>query len=142
MHITLLYKKNVMDQQQKNKEFIINYLNAVGTGVPKTRALLEKYMTDEALISHIEFFEAAFPMYEVYIDEIMAEGNRVILQARLKGTHLGDFGAIPPTFKTVDFPFVVRYEIEDNKIISHWMLADQMALMEQLGVVPSAEVVH
>jgi predicted ester cyclase len=131
-----------MDQQQKNKEFIINYLNAVGTGVPKTRALLEKYMTDEALISHIEFFETAFPLYEVYIDEMMADGNRVIVQARLKGTHLGNLGDIPPTFKTVDFPFVVRYEIEDNKIVSHWSLADQMALMEQLGVVPAAEAAH
>ena len=130
-----------MDQQQKNKEFIINYGNALN-GVPKTRALLEKYITDEALIGHIEFFEAAFPGYLVYIDEMTAEGNRVIVQARSKGTHLGDFGGIPPTLKTVDFPFVVRYEIEDNKIISHWMLADQMALMEQLGVVPSAEAVH
>jgi len=130
-----------MDQQQKNKEFIINYLNAMG-GVPKTRALMEKYITDEALISHKEFFEAAFPCYEVYIDEMTAEGNRVILQARLKGTHLGDFAGIPPTHKTVDFPFVIRYEIEDNKIVSHWMLADQMALMEQLGVVPSAEAVQ
>jgi predicted ester cyclase len=130
-----------MEQQQKNKEFIINYLNAVG-GVPKTRALLEKYMTDEALIGHIEFFEAVFPLYEIYIDEMTAEGNRVILQARMKGTHLGDFAGIPPTHKTVDFPFVIRYEIEDDKIVSHWMLADQMTMMTQLGVVPAAEAVH
>jgi predicted ester cyclase len=130
-----------MEQQKKNKEFIINYLNAL-SGVPKTRALMEKYITDEALIGHIEFFEAAFPLYEVYIDEIIAEGNKVIVQARTKGTHLGNLGTIPPTQKTVDFPFVVRYEIEDNKIVSHWMLADQMVLMEQLGVVPSAEAVH
>ena len=130
-----------MEQQQKNKEFIINFYNALG-GIPKTRALMEKYITDEALIGHIEFFETAFPCYEVYIDEMMAEGNRVLLQARMKGTHLGDLGGIPPTHKTVDFPFVVRYEIEDNKIVSHWMLADQMALMEQLGVVPAAEAVH
>lgn len=131
-----------MEQQQKNKEFIINYFNALATGVPKTRALLEKYMTDEALIGHIEFFEAAFPGYEVYIDEMTAEGNRVIVQARTKGTHLGDLGGIPPTHKTVDFPFVIKYEIEDNMIVHHWMLADQMELMQQLGVVPSAEAVH
>jgi predicted ester cyclase len=131
-----------MEQQQKNKEFIINYINAVGTGVPKTRALLEKYITDEALIGHIEFFETAFPGYEVYIDEIIAEGNRVLVQARTKGTHLGNLGDIPPTFKNVDFPFVVRYEIDNNKIVSHWMLADQMVLMQQLGIVPSPEPVH
>jgi predicted ester cyclase len=130
-----------MNQQQKNKEFIINYLTAL-SGIPKTRELMEKYMTDEALIAHKEFFEAAFPLYEVYIDEMTAEGNRVIVQARLKGTHTGDLGGIPATFKTVDFPFVIKYEIEDNKIVNHWMIADQMALMEQLGVIPSAQAVH
>ena len=130
-----------MEQQKKNKEFIINYLNAVG-GFPKTRELLEKYMTDESLIGHIEFFEAAFPNYEVFADEITAEGNRVIVKARLKGTHVGDLGGIPATFKEVDFPFVVAYEIENNMIVSHWMIADQMALMEQLGVVPAAQAAH
>ena len=130
-----------MEQQRKNKEFIINYFNAVG-GVAKTRELLEKYMTDESLISHIEFFEVAFPSYDIFADEMTAEDNRVIVQARVKGTHLGDFGGIGATFKIVDFPFVIRYTVEDNMIIDHWMLADQMALMEQLGVIPKAEAVH
>jgi predicted ester cyclase len=128
--------------EQQNKEFIINYLNTLATGVPKTRELLEQFMTDEALIAHIEFFEAAFPGYEVFIDEMTAEGNRVVVQARLNGTHLGDLSGIPPTFKTVNVPFVIRYEIENNKIISHWMLADQMSLMEQLGVIPAAVATH
>lgn len=131
-----------MEQQQKNKEFIINYFNAIASGVPKTRDILEKYMTDEALIGHIEVFEAAFPLYEVYIEEMTAEGNRVIVQARMEGMHLGNLGGIPATYKKVDFPFVIRYEIENNMIISHWMLADQMALMQQLGVAPSAEAAH
>ena len=126
-----------MEQQRRNKEFIINYFNAI-SGVDKTRALLEQYIDDEGLICHIIYFEAAFPKYELFIDELTAENNRVVVTARLKGTHLGDLGGIPPTFKTVDFPFVIRYEIENNKIISHWMLADQMSLMEQLGVIPAA----
>ncbi len=130
-----------MEQQNKNKEFLINYLNAV-SGVPKTRELLQQYMTDEALIGHIEFFEASFPRYELFMDEITAEGNRVIIKARLKGTHLGDLSGIAPTYKTVNFPCVVSYEIENNMIVSHWMLADQMALMEQLGVIPAAQAAH
>ncbi len=132
-----------MEQQRKNKEFIINYFNALAAapGV-KTREMLENYMSDEALIGHIEFFEIAFPNYEVVADEMTAEGNRVIVKARMKGTHMGNLGEIPATFKTVDFPFVIGYEIENNKIISHWMLADQMSLMEQLGVIPASAVTH
>lgn len=131
-----------MNQEQKNKEFIINYFNVLATGVPKTRAEVEKYMTDEALMAHIEFFEAAFPGYMVFIEEMTAEGNRVIVQARMKGTHLGDLGGIPATMKSVDFPFVIKYEIEDNMIVNHWMLADQLTMMQQLGVVPAEEAVH
>ena len=126
-----------MEQQRKNKEFIINYLTAV-SGVEKPRTLLEKYITDEALISHIEVFEAAFPKYDLFIDEMTAEGKRIIIKARVNGTHLGDLGGIPPTYKTVDFPVIVAYESENEKIVSHWMLADQMSLMEQLDVIPAA----
>lgn len=131
-----------MEQVQKNKEFIINYFNEIATGVPKTRALMGKFIKDETLIEHIEFFEKAFPGYKLDIDEITAEGNRVIVRARCAGIHLGFLGEIPPTGKAVNNPFVVCYEIEDNMIVNHWMITDQLALMQQLGVVPSAETIH
>jgi hypothetical protein len=126
-----------MEQQRKNKEFIINYFNAI-SGVDKTRELLEKYIDDEDLIGHIIYFETAFPKYELFIDELTAENNRVVLTARIKGDHLGVLSEIPATYKEVNFSFVIRYEIENEKIVSHWMLADQMKLMEQLGVIPVA----
>lgn len=131
-----------MEQAQKNKEFIINYFNEIAGGVPKNRALMEKYTTDEALIGHVEFFEKAFPCYSLVVDEITAEGRRVIVRARSVATHLGYLGEIPPTGKEVNFPFVVCYEIENNMIVNHWMIADQLALMQQLGVVPLAEPAH
>lgn len=131
-----------MEQQQKNKEFLINYFTDFASDVAKTRQFLEKYMTDEALISHIEFFDAAFPGYQVHVDEMTAEGSRVIVRARITGTHMGALGDIPPSGKKVDFPFVICYEIENNKIISHWMIADQLTLMEQIGVVPANEAAH
>jgi predicted ester cyclase len=122
-----------MEKVKQNKEFIIRYLNAL-SGVTKTRQLMEKYITDEELIGHITFFEMAFPMYEVFADEMTAEGNRVVVRARMKGVHEGEFNGIPPTHRTVELPFVVSYEIENGKIIHHWLIADSMALMEQLGV--------
>ncbi|MEO7311236.1 MAG: ester cyclase [Chitinophagaceae bacterium] len=130
-----------MEQHAKNKEFILNYLNEL-RGVAKTRPFLEKFMADEVLIGHIEFFEKAFPFYDVIADEMTAECNRVILKARVMGTHTGDLGGIPPTFKEVNFPFAISYEIENNMIVNHWMIADQMSLMEQLGVVQGAEAAH
>jgi predicted ester cyclase len=126
--------KSSMNQAKRNKDFIIGYLNSV-SGVVKTRAMCERYITDESLTEHILFFDACFPKYEVIMDEISGDGNRVIVRARMKGKHEGEFNGIPATHKEVFFPFVVGYEIENNKIVSHWLLADQMMLMEQLGVI-------
>ena len=122
-----------MDNLQKNKELVIEYFNAISE-VKKTRELLEKYISDKHLIEHIEFFDSVFPAYELYADEMLAEGNRVVVRARAKGRHEGELNGIPPTYKNVDFPFSIGYEIGNNKIISHWLIADQMVLMEQLGV--------
>jgi hypothetical protein len=122
-----------MNQVKKNKEFIIGYFNAI-SGVIKSRELCEKYITDEQLTQHILFFDGAFPKYEMFIDEITGEDNRIVVRGRFKGKHEGELNGIPPTYKEVFFPFVIGYEIEKNKIISHWLIADQVALMEQLGV--------
>ena len=94
----------------------------------------KEYLADEELINHIIFFDTVFPKYEMFIDEITAEGNRVVIRARLKGCHKGELNGIPPTNRNVEFPLVVSYEIENGKIVHHWMIADQMMLMEQLGV--------
>jgi len=123
----------MIDTTKKNKAFIIEYFNAI-SGVPKTNVLIDKYITDEKLKSHIYFFESAFPKYEMFIDEMTAEGNRVVVRARVKGKHEGELNGIPATHKEIEMPFAISYEIENNKIINHWLLADLMMAMEQLGV--------
>ena len=56
-----------MDSLQKNKELVIDYYNAV-SGVVKTRKLMEKYLSDNHLIEHSEFFDTVFPAYEIFAD--------------------------------------------------------------------------
>ena len=122
-----------MNEAINNKAFILEYLNAI-SGKDKTSDILAHYITDQALIEHIIFFDGAFPKYEILVDEMTAEGNRVVVRARIIGKHEGQFGDIMPSNRKIDLPFVVTYTIENRKIISHWLVADQMALMEQLGV--------
>jgi predicted ester cyclase len=100
----------------------------------KTRQLCERYITDEKLLEHIFFFDAIFPKYQLFADEMTCESNRVTLRARTKGIHEGEYDGIPPTFKKVEFPFAICYTIENGKIADHWIIADQMMLMQQLGV--------
>src|SRR5215831_8908518 len=122
-----------MEQLKRNKEFIIRYFNAL-SGITKTRELMEKYIADEELMGHIAFFDSVFPNYEVFADEMTAEGNRVVVRARMKGVHLGEFNGIPPTNRKIEVSFAISYEIENEKIVHHWLIADSMTLMEQLGV--------
>lgn len=131
-----------MQQQNQNKEFITRYFNALSGGVTKTKELLGKYITDEALIGHINFFEPIFPGYEIIADEMTAEDNKVVVKARFTGTHEGEFNGISPTHRTIEVPFAISYEIENEKIVHHWMIIDRMAMMEQLGVIPVEEAAH
>jgi predicted ester cyclase len=123
-----------MEKSKNIKEFIIRYFTALSAAPAKTRELIEKYVEDEALIEHILFFDSVFPGYEVFAEEMVAEGNKAFIRGRLKGTHKGNFNNIPPTFKVVEFPFAIGYEVENDKIVHHWLIADQAVLMEQLGL--------
>ena len=122
-----------MEQQKKNKEFIIRYFNTF-SGVAKPLELVREFTTDEELLKHVAFFETVFPKYEIFADEMTAEDNRVVVRARVKGRHEGDFNGIPPTYRPIELSAVVSYEIENGKIVHHWIIADEMALMEQLGI--------
>lgn len=122
-----------MSDLRKNRALIINYFNAI-SGEVKTRELLSKFTTDEKLIEHIIFFEGTFPRYELFIEEMVAEDKKVLVRGRCKGIHLGDFNGVPPTNKEMDLPFVIRYVIHNGMITDHWLIADQIVLMEQLGI--------
>jgi predicted ester cyclase len=126
-----------MEHLLQNKEFVLEYFNAI-SGVEKTPELVGSYTTDQALIEHIAFFDGVFPKYELFADEITAEGNRVIVRARMTGKHEGELNGIPPTYRSIDFPFAIGYEIENQKVVSHWLIADQMLLLELLGIEKAA----
>lgn len=122
-----------MDTLQKNKAFVLDYFNAI-SGKVKTAEVIDQYMEDDELKEHIIFFDSIFPEYELYADEVTAEGNRVIVLARLKGRHEGAMNGIPPTYKDVDFKFAIGYIIEKGLIVDHWMIADQATMLEQLSI--------
>jgi predicted ester cyclase len=122
-----------METPKKNKQFILEYYNAL-SGVEKTEKLIYRYVNDEGLKNHIIFFDAILPRYKVVVDEMIAEDNKVVVLARAKGTHEGEFNGIPPTHQKIVIQFTIRYVIEMDKIVDHWMISDLTALYEQLGV--------
>jgi predicted ester cyclase len=112
------------------------YENAIN-GLDKTRESLAPYVSDEALHAHVEIFEKGFPRYSIQIEDFVEQDDKVVLRAHFQGTHTGDFNGIPPTGLTVDVPFLMMYRIEDGKIAQHWLEANHITLLSQLGVMES-----
>ncbi len=79
---------------------------------------------------------AAMPDFSQEIVDMVAEGDRVVVRAVSRGTHQGEMLGIPPTGKKVQVDEIHIVRVQDGKMIEHWGLVDQAALMAQLGVMP------
>ena len=121
---------------QENKDFVRRYLEAI-SGKPKPESVLNLYIAEQPLKDHIAMAEEAFPLYSIDTEEMIAEGDLMSLRGRFRGTHKGTFMSSPPTGKSFDVEIWLTYRIAGGKIVDHWMLLDNAALMQQLGLVPS-----
>jgi predicted ester cyclase len=122
---------------EENKAFVQRYLNAV-SGKPKTDEVMRLFIAEEPLIEHIRTAEEAFPLYRLDVDEMIAESDLVSVRGHVRGVHRGPFMGMPPSGKEVDFPIFITYRIAGGKIVDHWMLTDNMLLMQQLGAIPAS----
>jgi predicted ester cyclase len=109
-----------------SKTFIGEYFEAL-SGKPKTREMIAEYVADEALTLHILETEAAFPDYQLVAEDVMAEGDKVVVRGMLHARHMGSFAGIPPTGKTVKAGLIIIYQVQDRKIVNHWIQFDAMA---------------
>jgi predicted ester cyclase len=121
---------------EENKQFIRRYLDAV-SGKPKPPAVLDLYMVDDDLKAHIQTAEEAFPLYRLDVEEILAEGDLVSVRGWVRGVHRGPFMGMPPTGNPVEFSIYITYRVSAGKIVELWMLTDNMAVMQQLGMLPA-----
>jgi predicted ester cyclase len=121
---------------EKNKTFIQEYFSAL-SGKEKPAEVVNKYVSDKDkdLKEHITMFEVAFPKYELIAEDMVAEGDKVAVRTTFRGIHKGDLMGIAPTGKTVTISIMLIYRIVVGKIVEHWMVADQLGMMQQLGIV-------
>ena len=124
----------------ENRALITAYFEAI-SGNEKPTSLQEEYIadSDQALKDHIDMFEAAFPLYELIVEDMIAEGDEVAVRATFRGTHEGEFAGVPATGNEVEIPVFLIYRLEDGLIVEHWMQADVLGLMQQLGALPAPE---
>ena len=80
---------------------------------------------------------AAFPDFRVLIEDMVAEGDKLVTRWSATGTHQGEMMGIPPTGKSVTVTGIAIDRFEEGQSVKHWEVFDQMGLMQQLGVIPT-----
>lgn len=73
------------------------------------------------------------PDWHTEIEELIAEGDKVVARITMTGTHTGDFFGIPATGKRISISGISIARIADGKIVEHWGEEDTLGLMQQLG---------
>jgi predicted ester cyclase len=123
----------------ENKTLITDYLRAL-SGRPKTPDVVRTYVADEVLAKHIADVEAAFPNYEILVDDMLAERDMVVVRGNFRGIHRGPFAGVEPTGRSVSGGLIIIYRIENGRIVDHWMQFDRFTLLQQLQS-PSVQTV-
>jgi predicted ester cyclase len=84
-------------------------------------------------------FRRGFPDVISTIEDLIAEGDKVVARWRSHATHRGEYMGISPTGNRVEFTGISFYRIEGSKIAQSWSVEDQFGLMGQIGAVAESE---
>jgi predicted ester cyclase len=100
----------------------------------------------------------AFPGHRLVIDDLLADGDKVMVRFTTHGTHSGIVQGIaaaeavagvrsendpyrtllliPPTGREVSFEGVAVFGFTDGKVTSFWHMLDELELLRQVGALP------
>ena len=82
-------------------------------------------------------FFTAFPDMQGTIDDLVAEGDKVVVHFHWQGTHRGAFLGVPATGKPVAYGGMALTRVVGGQIVEDWSIEDTLGLFQQLGVVPT-----
>jgi steroid delta-isomerase-like uncharacterized protein len=91
----------------------------------------------EGVTQLTSMLHSAFPDFQATIEDIIAEGDKVVIRQTWSGTHKGEFMGIPPTGRSVSFGVIDIIRVDGGKFVEHWGQMDSMGLMQQLGAIPA-----
>jgi predicted ester cyclase len=82
-------------------------------------------------------YVTAFPDMSATVEDVVAEGAKVVARVMLRGTHRGEIeGLGPPTGRRVEMKGIGISSIEGGKIVEDWDSYDNLSVMQQLRLAP------
>jgi steroid delta-isomerase-like uncharacterized protein len=88
----------------------------------------------EKALDAMQMYWQAFPDLTLTVEDIIAEGDKVVVRFIGRGTHQGDLGGIPAKGVKTEASGIEIYHFKDGKIIEVWEISDALGLMQQLGM--------
>ena len=70
------------------------------------------------------------------VEDLIAEGDKVVTRWRARGTHQGELMGIPPSGNPVEVTGITIHRIEGGKVVETWANYDALGMMQQVGAVP------
>jgi steroid delta-isomerase-like uncharacterized protein len=86
--------------------------------------------------TYLADFRKAFPDLKVQVEDLVAEGDKVVARLRMTGTHKGTFNGVPATGKSFSIQVIDIIRLANGKCTEHWGISDDAGLMQQLGIMP------
>lgn len=81
----------------------------------------------------------AFPDLSIELEDMIAEGDRVVIRTTVRGTNTGPLEGMPGTGRTIRVADVDIYRLDGGKIVEAWYQFDRFGMMQQLGLLPEEE---
>jgi len=132
----------VSTELEKHKDFIRQWVGFSNSGFPGKfdQFIAAEYLghlgatrMDRDELERLERqFSAAFPDAHHTIDDLIAEGDRVVLRTTARATHRGNFEGIAPTGRSVEFTGIVVYRVQNGRIAESWGEIDFLRLIREL----------
>lgn len=94
----------------------------------------------EGAVRTMHWLRRVFSDQRWEINQVVGEGDTVVVHATHHARHTGELMGIPPTGREVAYEYVHIVRFADGKVVEHWGVRDDMTLMHQLGVVPDPAV--
>jgi NTE family protein len=92
----------------------------------------------DAYWEFVSRYRDAFPDLEVTIEDVVSEGDKIVLRERVRGTHEGPVFGVDATGNRVDLTRMVIHHVDDGRIVETGMVEDTVRLLQQIGVRPVA----
>jgi hypothetical protein len=109
--------RRYQDIHNSNKVEALGEVVAENLAMPKVMAGFPQGLEGAKRVHELTLI--GMPDWHTHIDDLIAEGDKVVARITMTGIHTGDFWGYPPTGKKVEFTGIYIVRIENGKLVEH-----------------------